>query len=418
MLQINSNLMHLNPRNDIEYDLDYHIYKLLHKEPFFARVSRRLRKVAVYSIPTAGVRLNEDSFSYELAYNPKFFSSLTEEQRLWVLMHEMYHIALGHVSERSHEQEDKKLENIAMDEAINSLPNMIKGAPEFAVVPGRAPPKEASPNSIAYIVKDHLPEQSFEWYLKLLKKQDESQSGNLDGDSFDDHSGWSGDNIGKAEIIKQIANEKIKDIVQKAAKESDEASIRDSDSGWGSVSREIRKLISASFERKLDAKQVLAHFVKTSVRAEKKHRITKINRRWPYIHPGRAWDRRAKIAISIDQSGSVDDSMLAKFFGWLNDLSKFADFTVIPFDDQVFEQKIYVWKKGERRARERVLSGGTNFDAPTKYVNEHSFDGHIIMTDMYAQKPGPSRCQRMWITDRNCARHPYFSTNERILVVD
>ena len=77
-----------------------------------------------------------------------------------------------------------------------------------------------------------------------------------------------------------------------------------------------------------------------------------------------------------------------------------------------------MWKRGKSHARERVLCGGTNFDAPTKYANDHGFDGHIILTDMYAPKPIASKCQRMWMTDRNGGSMPYFKTNEKIIVID
>jgi len=146
--------------------------------------------------------------------------------------------------------------------------------------------------------------------------------------------------------------------------------------------------------------------------------MKRINRRYPYIHAGRKTNRTASIAISIDQSGSVSDLMLAAFFSELNKLANIAEFTVVPFDTQVAEDKVYVWKKGEKKKTERVLSGGTCFNAPTEYVNARNFDGHIVLTDMYAPKPKPSKCQRMWMTDKNGAARPYFSTSERIVAIN
>ena len=110
--------------------------------------------------------------------------------------------------------------------------------------------------------------------------------------------------------------------------------------------------------------------------------------------------------------------MLSAFFSELNQLAKLAEFTVVPFDDKVFEDKIYTWKKGETRQRERVLCGGTNFDAPTEYVNNNNFDGVIILTDMYAPKPKACKAHRMWMTTPDCAAHPYFTTNERVIAID
>ena len=51
-------------------------------------------------------------------------------------------------------------------------------------------------------------------------------------------------------------------------------------------------------------------------------------------------------------------------------------------------------------------------------VNEKNFDGHLILTDMCAPKPIPSKCQRMWMTDSENARNPYFKTNERVIAVE
>jgi len=168
---------------------------------------------------------------------------------------------------------------------------------------------------------------------------------------------------------------------------------------------------------KVDWKKVLRYFIKTSQRASKSSTVRRLNKRYPYIHPGRKINRQAKIAISIDQSGSVSDEMLAAFFTELNKLASLAEFTVIPFDSTVAEDKVYVWKKNETRPWERVRYGGTNFDPPTSYVNERNFDGHIILTDLMAPKPIPSKVQRMWMTTASYAARPYFQTNERIIAI-
>ena len=146
--------------------------------------------------------------------------------------------------------------------------------------------------------------------------------------------------------------------------------------------------------------------------------MKRLNKRYPYIHAGRKVERRANIAISIDQSGSVGDDLLSKFFAELNGLSKLATFTVVPFDTEVDEKLVYEWKKGTHKKAERVKAGGTDFNAPTKYVNDNGFDGHIVLTDMYAPKPIASSCQRMWMTDKNGASSPYFQTTERVISID
>jgi predicted metal-dependent peptidase len=174
----------------------------------------------------------------------------------------------------------------------------------------------------------------------------------------------------------------------------------------------------AKLTSKVDWKKVLRSFIKRSQKAHKRSTVRRINKRYPYQHPGRTSTHQARIAISIDQSGSVDDGMLQAFFAELNKLASLAEFTVIPFDSTVATDSIFVWKRGESRKWERVRYGGTDFDPPTAYVNENKFDGHIILTDLCAPKPKRSKCQRIWMTTKYYAERPYFETRERIIAID
>ena len=224
------------------------------------------------------------------------------------------------------------------------------------------------------------------------------------------------------DLGKQIADKKMQDAIAKAATECDVGDGKGGQpKGWGTVSSTTAQAIKDAVQGrfKLDPKKVLASFIKASVAADKKTSVTKRNRRLPGKKFGRRVQHRANIAISIDQSGSVSDELLSKVFTWLGDFAKFASFTVVPFDHQVFEEKVYVWKKGEKRKKERVLYGGTCFNAPTEFVNKRVFDGHIIITDMMAPKPIRSKCQRMWLTDTYGARYTRFKpVGERMLILD
>ena len=399
------------------FNLNMHTARLLMREPFFAALSRRIDKIASTAIPTAGVRVNPDTAQFELMYNPEFFESLSETHMQGILKHEFYHLIFEHVTSRKPADGLKRIDNIAMDLAINShianeLPSesdpgpAINGEPMQACIPGEA------------MFKDLPPYKTYEWYLEALKKMRDEQNEDGDGegsgdpfgdmDSLDSHEGF-GESDGTTQ---EIASERLKDAVKKAAEEAEKAR------NWGTVSSSMRQDILDRIQTKIDWRKVLRYFVKTSQRADKRSTPRRLNKRYPRVHPGKRVRRQAKIAISIDQSGSVDDAMLAAFFSELNKLAEIAEFTVIPFDTRVAEDKVYTWKKGQSKKTERVLQGGTCFNAPTKYVNEHGFDGHIILTDLMAPKPVASKCQRMWMTTKNYAARPYFSTNERIVAID
>ena len=386
----------------MNFDLNKHTARLLRNEPFFAALSRKIDKKASTAIPTAGVKVNPDTGHFEMLYNPEFFAGLSDDHKQGVLMHEFYHLVFEHVTGRLPAEGMSKIWNFATDLAINS--HLLGKLPEGALIPGEGHFADFPIGKTA----DH--------YLELLKqKQDENEEGDGEGEggegdweTLDDHSGW-----GEVDnTTKEIAKERLKEAVKKAAEEASRSN------SWGSVSQATRQQILDSIATNVDWRKVPRYFIKTSQRSSKRSTIKKINKRYAYVHPGKKIQRQAKIAVAIDQSGSVNDQMLAAFFSELNNLAKLAEFTVIPFDHEVDESKIYVWKKGENRKRERVLTGGTCFDAPTEYVNNNNFDGMIVLTDMYAPKPKRCKAQRMWMTDQAGLTNPYFQTNERVIAID
>lgn len=407
------------------YDLNIDIARLLKDEPFFASLSRRVEKVSTTSIPTAAVGLNREAMQYEFLYNPAFMESLTENQRRGVIIHEFYHLVFRHVSNRRpalvirEPEKFFKFWNIAADLSINCQIG-ADNLPENCCIPG------------GKSFEDFPSMEGAEFYFrKILDKlkfdpnggggPGEGSGETIDGTGqFDDHGGWaegSGDGM-EAET----ANERVKEYLKEAAEKADQK-------GWGTMTSKTREEIKKFLESYVDWKKILRMFIGRAQKADKSNTRRKIDKRTHSyaseidvisINPGRKTNKVANIAISIDQSGSVDDQLLGMFFSELNGLSKLATFTVIPFDDKVFEEKVYVWKKGDKKARERVLCGGTNFSSPTKYVNENKFDGHIILTDMCAEKPIASKCQRMWMTSARHAKNPYFDPrpSEMMIVIE
>lgn len=414
------------------YDLNRHVARYLKEEPFYAALSRHIEKIPSSAIPTAGVCVNPNSGTFELLYNPEFVGKLTDDEVVLLLKHEFLHLILEHVTGRMPDKSQMRMWNHATDLAINSeifpkdapSKDSIKNLFDMCLIPGKEGPYKDLPIG-----------QSADFYFEKIKQMvqemkdkmgNDGSSGSGEGTGegtgndpqsgdggFDSHDGWGED--GKNPIpqdVRDLAKERLRQAMTEAANEANRTG------SWGTVSQAMKKEIIKRISSKIDWKKVLRYFVKTSQKADKQNSIRKINRRFPYIHAGRKTNRTAKIAISIDQSGSVSDAMLVTFFAELDNLADLAEFTVIPFDDRVAEEKVYVWKKGQKRKAERVLCGGTNFDAPTNYVNDKGFDGHIILTDMCAPKPIHSKCQRMWMTNEENARNPYFKTNERVISVE
>ena len=389
------------------FDLKLHLHRLLSDEPFFSAISRRVNKSASRALPTAGVTVDKDTLQFKMLYNPDFFEGMEDKKIKGVLIHEFYHLVFKHVTSRKPENVPHLVWNIAGDLAINSMIG-ADNLPEGCCIPGGKQ------------FEDYPFGKTAEFYLEMMKDDEQFGDGkggfkDLDGESgsdfgnFDDHGGWGE----LTDEERQMVEERAKDIMEKAAKEAN-----NSGRGWGSVSSGIKREIMERLKTRVDWKKVLRAFIGAAQRADKSNTMRRINRRFPYIHAGRKVNRVANIAISIDQSGSVSDAELNAFFNELNKLSALATFTVIPFDTKVAEDKVYVWKKGEKRKWDRVMYGGTCFNAPTEYVNKGNFDGHLVLTDLMAPKPKPSRCRRMWMASKRNVDSMPFKTNERVIAID
>lgn len=382
-----------------EYNLEHDVFRLLSEEPFFAALSRSVNKHASTAVPTAGVKITENGF-FDMAYNPSFMGRMSDIHRKGILKHEFYHLIFEHCFSRSPDgKKISRLWNMATDMAINC--HIKDEIPEGGVFPHK------------YGFNDYL---SAEQYMKLLqeKSKDDDKGDGEGGDSgetIDCHDGW-GENEANAES-KAIAKERLREAMKKGVEEASKSS-----RGFGNMHEDVKKAIIQFVNGTVDWRAVLRNFIGQSQRSNRSNTVKRINKRFPYIHAGRKTNRTAHIAIAIDQSGSVSDEMLGMFFAELENLSKLVTFTVVPFDTEVGKNLIYEWKKGKRHTVQRVMQGGTDFNAPTKWANNHpEIDGLIVLTDMQAPAPVPCKVRRLWLTDEYGKSNPYFQSNELVIQI-
>jgi predicted metal-dependent peptidase len=255
-----------------------------------------------------------------------------------------------------------------------------------------------------------------EWYFDRIVewKQNNQQDGDGENEgmySFDDHSGWGNVPDDKRELV----SGKIRSIVERAVNHADSQS-----DGWGNIPLEMRDEIRRFISRSVDWRRVLRYFVGTLCRGHRTQTFKRINKRYPYIHPGNKRGYCARVAIFIDQSGSVSDEAIAKVFAALNTLSKIVEFDIFHFDTEVDEKSMMTWRKGAMPKHLRTRYGGTNFQAVTDYVNaprnRGRWNGYIIMTDGECFKPSSSRVKRAWIIVPG--EKLLFETDELVVQMD
>jgi predicted metal-dependent peptidase len=378
------------------FDMNKQVLKLLYNEPFFAAISRRVNKTETKKVPTAGVHVDDRGF-FEMFYNSEWLGTLTDAQQRGLLKHEFYHLLFDHCVGQGTRLEgvDHKDANIATDLAINS--HLLGELPEDGCIPGVG------------MFKHYPVGLSSEHYLKKLQKDEGYQKNKEQAQTIDVHFDIDESNMTEEQKAQlQQAKERFKAAVKEAVEE-----VQKSNQGWGSVPHDLQRDIIESLVTKVDWRKVLRYFVRTSVKADKRNTVKKLNKRFPYIHAGRKTKYEAKLGIYIDQSGSVSDEMLATFYAELGNLSKRVEFTIIPFDTEVDEQNIHIWKKGQRLQKKRYKSGGTCFQCVTNHANKSNFDAILILTDGEASKPTACKKKRLWVLPENCKLA--FNTREKVI---
>lgn len=404
--------------------LDKILIKFLFSEPFFTSIIRSMVKVKTYDIPTAGVTIKGDSLY--LYWNPEFLDTLTTKQCFGLLKHECYHLIFKHIIKRKHDPH--LIWNIATDLAINSI-IPYRELPKGGFVPGKPlkiPISGLSQEEIDKRIKmsdfiESLPvDKSSEWYMNKIL--DEQEVSDMMQECFSGQAGEGGENcpgfdyhfepeIGEGE--ESLVDAKVKDIVGKALKEAKKSS------GWGSVSNEVKKLIESEYsEKAVNWKDVLRNFCGTKMRANKSRSFRKINRKYPYIHPGRKTSHTSSLAIYIDQSGSVSDNEIDLLFSNLNELAKRTSFTVFFFDTSVDEKSKFKWNKRKKiKKASRTRSGGTNFNSVEKFHRtiQSQFDGYMILSDGECFKPDACKTKRCWVLLPG--KQLYFTPDKRDAVV-
>jgi len=345
--------------------------ELMLKEPYYGFFLIMLNKVwDGKRVPTAGVSKN--GINYQLAINPEFWESLSEDHRLGLLKHELLHIAFGHLT-TFFKFTDKRLANVAMDMEINQ-----------------------------YIDKQYLPEGGIDidnyadlqldrkagaryYYDKLKQLQDEKDKNGTSGDSnmdkllediengnVPDHSTWE-----EFENLTEAEQKLIEKQLQKVLSDAKEQTIKKR----GTVPGEIEGVIIVEeiVPPKFDWRGFIRRFAGVSTKVFTKKIRRKENRRFS-DNPGLKVKMRQHMLLAIDTSGSVSDDELREFMSEIYHIYKCGvDITVIQCDTRIRSIEPYKGKF-EMAVQGR---GGTEFDPVLEYFNENlkKYTSLVYFTD-------------------------------------
>lgn len=164
---------------------------------------------------------------------------------------------------------------------------------------------------------------------------------------------------------------------------------------WGSLSGDLQQSLLASLKPKLNYRELLKHFRASILSSHRCLTRMKPSRRYGFSYMGCRRDFNTCLLVAVDVSGSINHHDIQCAFSVINQLFKYGIevIDVIQFDTQIKGEAIQLTK-----ARSKIDikgRGGTDFQAPLDYIDEHRhYDGLIIFTDGYAPSPSlPKNCK-------------------------
>lgn len=362
-------------------EVDKAIKSLLIKDKFYGLICMGLQRRMTSEVPTLAVSFR--NMSIELLINNDFWNSLTNDEQLAVIKHEILHITLKHVF-MNDSFNDHNLANIAMDAEVNSY---ITGLPKGAI------------HASDFGMKDCL--GTLEYYRKLKSDADAMNNFSKSGNNVLDSHEWktsNGNDITEEE--KTIIESSLNNVIKNALEQSSSAS-------RGNIPNSILDSFDKDNIQFPRIYNWVAHFRRqigfirdVATRSTRR----KENFRFPGA-PGSVYKKKVKLLVAIDTSGSLNKDQVIRFFGEIDHIRKMGAYIdICECDCEI--NRIYTYKGKLDGIKGR---GGTDFQPVIDYYNKNkrNYNGLIYFTDGYASLPNNAPKNMIWLIDKNGNRQDY-----------
>ncbi len=370
----------------MKYDIEPIKRKMLVKYPFFGSVTANVKYVENRNIQTAATN------GKIVYYNPDFLEKISEKEKIFVIAHEICHIAFNHIIRSKNK--NHKIWNIATDAIINAF--LKKDGLKIV--------------ENAVDIEDAINYNAEELYEKLLKEQANNlgENGNSDISNnqndenqdvgHDTHDMWD----------ETITNKNISDKkseIEKKQKETEKIGEKES---FNKNKQEKKKVLEDL--KKMLSEQIISYGNKTNENTIKIENIgaSKPIIDWRYVLREAItydldWSYKnatiedgvvstnleeqpmSETEIVLDTSGSINEKLLKNFLRECKNILEHSKLKVGCFDT-----KFYGFN--EIRNKEDIENmkfqggGGTDFNIAVGAFSRR-VENKIIFTDGYAQMP-------------------------------
>jgi predicted metal-dependent peptidase len=348
---------------------------LLLRASFFGNLATRLKLVnADEWCPTAAT----DGRNFY--YNSRFIKMLRPKEIEFLFGHEVLHCVYDHFGRRSNR--DPQLFNIANDYCVNADLKKHSVGEFITSVPCLYNKKYEGMSSEE--IYDILYENAEKIDIDKLIQQlvDEHLDGEGDGDGKND-----GDKDGKgsgrpklSEADRQAIRDEIKEAMLAAAQTA----------GAGNLPAGVKRLIQELTEPKMDWRELLRMQLESTIKSDYTWmRASRKGWHMDAVMPGMKLDPMIDIAVAIDTSGSIGETMLRDFLSEIQGImDSFPAYRihVFCFDTEVHNPAQYNSDNlDEITDYEPGGGGGTDFEAIYNYLKTEEIEPKrlVVFTDGY-----------------------------------
>jgi len=313
-------------------------------------------------------------------YGREFVKKLRDNELAFVVLHEAMHKAYRHLTTwRKLFEEDKELCNAACDYVINLELRDLDPEGKFISMPvHRDGEKRGKPMGL---VDEKYRGLNSKQVFDLLKQ--EYGEGGGSGDGFDEHD-WEG-----AKALTDEEKEKLARDIDQAVRQGLLAQQKLAGKGSGGMSRDLADLL----EPKIDWREVLREFVKTTCRAKDTSSWRRPNRRYlsgdTYM-PSLIGERVGHLVVAIDTSGSINPKDLLDFLSEVKGIAEEVNpekVDLLYWDSDVAAHEEYSDTEVDNivTSTKPMGGGGTSPSCITQYLEEKRIEPEccIVLTDGY-----------------------------------
>ena len=348
---------------------------LMRNEKFalFAGVLMVGRTFVKDDIPTACTNGRDE------LYGREFVKKLRDNELAFVVLHEAMHKAYRHLTtwKKLHD-ENHMLANAACDYVINLELRDLDPEGRFISMPVFR--EGENRGKVMGLIDEKYRGLNSKQVFDLLKEEHGDDGGGL-GDGFDEHD-WDG-----AQDLSDEDKEKLARDIDQAMRQGLMAQQKLAGRGTGGMSRDLAELM----QPKIDWREVLREFVKTTCRARDASSWRRVNRRFlsgdTYM-PSLIGERVGHLVVAVDTSGSVGVNELKEFLSEVKGIAEEVNpekVDLLYWDSSIAGHEEYT----DTNVSNIIAStkprggGGTSPSCITKYLEEKHIEPEccIVLTD-------------------------------------